>query len=69
MTSPSGRFTSPRYPNMYPHGVNCTWFITVAANHAVRLTFTDFNVEHHANCDYDAVSVYDTDDDSSLIGK
>ncbi|XP_065577276.1 cubilin-like isoform X4 [Artemia franciscana] len=58
-TSPSGSFHSPNYPNNYDHGSDCGWKITVVPNHVVELKFTDFDIEHAANCSYDYVSVHD----------
>ncbi|KAI8506480.1 hypothetical protein Bbelb_159070 [Branchiostoma belcheri] len=61
----SGTFTSPNYPNNYPSSYDCVYEITVTPPYVVRLTFTDFNLEH----DYDFVYVYDgiTTDDSRQI--
>ncbi|XP_032366699.1 cubilin [Etheostoma spectabile] len=59
LTSPSGTITSPGHPNNYPHGANCTWYISVAPGNLVRLSFDSFNLEYHTNCYYDYVEVYD----------
>ncbi|CAH1274531.1 CHRNA9 [Branchiostoma lanceolatum] len=65
LTGASGSFVSPNYPNKYPNGYDCRWEITVTPPKVVRLTFTEFHVEH----DYDFVYVYDgiTTDVSSRI--
>uniref|UniRef100_A0A8C6WU56 CUB domain-containing protein n=1 Tax=Neogobius melanostomus TaxID=47308 RepID=A0A8C6WU56_9GOBI len=55
MTSPSGVIVSPGHPNTYPHGANCTWFISVAPGNLIRLTFDSFNLEYHSNCNFDYV--------------
>ncbi|XP_029110994.1 cubilin [Scleropages formosus] len=59
LNDPSGTVTSPGHPTNYPHGANCTWFISVAPGNIIRLTFTSFNLEYHFNCLYDYVEVYD----------
>ncbi|KAM6900418.1 cubilin [Xenentodon cancila] len=59
LTSPSGTITSPGHPNSYPHGANCTWYISVTPGNLIRLTFLSFNLEYHVNCNYDYVEVYD----------
>ncbi|XP_019897556.2 cubilin [Esox lucius] len=59
LTAPSGSLNSPGHPNNYPHGANCTWYISVAPGHLVRLSFTSFNMEYHTSCNYDYVEVYD----------
>ncbi|CAB1340813.1 unnamed protein product [Coregonus sp. 'balchen'] len=59
LNAPSGSLTSPGHPNNYPHGANCTWYISVAPGNLIRLSFTSFNMEYHTSCNYDYVEVYD----------
>ncbi|KAI1888818.1 hypothetical protein AGOR_G00172670 [Albula goreensis] len=59
LNTPTGTITSPGHPTSYPHGANCTWFISVAPGNIIRLSFTSFNLEFHHNCNYDYVEVYD----------
>ncbi|XP_071062991.1 LOW QUALITY PROTEIN: cubilin [Pseudochaenichthys georgianus] len=59
LTAPLGSITSPGHPNNYPHGANCTWYISVSPGNLIRLSFDSFNLEYHANCNYDYVEVYD----------
>ncbi|XP_054878715.1 cubilin isoform X1 [Poeciliopsis prolifica] len=59
LTSPSGTITSPGHPTNYPHGANCTWYISVLPGNLIRLVFDSFNLEYHANCNYDYLEVYD----------
>lgn len=59
LTSPSGTITSPGHPSSYPHGANCTWYINVSPGNLIRLTFVSFNLEYHANCNFDYLEVYD----------
>lgn len=59
LTEPTGSFTSPGHPTDYPHGANCTWYISVPPGNLIRLSFTTFNMEYHTNCAYDYVDVYD----------
>ncbi|XP_037612385.1 cubilin [Sebastes umbrosus] len=59
LTSPSGTIRSPGHPNNYPHGANCTWFISVTPGNLIRLSFDSFNLEYHLNCNYDYLEVYD----------
>lgn len=56
-TSPTGTFTSPNYPNPYPHRRVCEWKITVATGSAVKLTVSNFDVEAHTNCRFDSLVV------------
>ncbi|XP_053323004.1 cubilin [Spea bombifrons] len=58
LTGLEGAFNSPSYPNVYPHGVNCMWFITVPPGNIIRLTFTSFNLEFSHTCSYDYLVVY-----------
>ncbi|XP_060950209.1 cubilin [Limanda limanda] len=59
LTSPSGTITSPGHPTNYPHGANCTWYISVSPGNLVRLSFESFNLEYHSNCNFDYLEVYD----------
>ena len=71
LTDNMGSLESPGHPNVYPHGVNCTWYITVDPGLVIRLTFNTFSIEAAANCQYDAVAVYDNSSAiaSSLLGR
>uniref|UniRef100_A0A8C4D9G2 Cubilin n=1 Tax=Dicentrarchus labrax TaxID=13489 RepID=A0A8C4D9G2_DICLA len=59
LTSSSGTITSPGHPTSYPHGANCTWYISVSPGNLVRLSFDSFNLEYHDNCNFDYLEVYD----------
>ncbi|XP_015260845.1 PREDICTED: cubilin-like, partial [Cyprinodon variegatus] len=59
LTSPTGTITSPGHPTSYPHGANCTWYISVLPGNLIRLSFDSFNLEYHLNCNYDYLEVYD----------
>ncbi|KAL2085662.1 hypothetical protein ACEWY4_018982 [Coilia grayii] len=71
LTASSGSFHSPGHPSSYPHGANCTWYISVPAGNLIRLSFTSFNLEYHQNCNYDYVEVYDngTAQTGTLLGR
>ncbi|XP_028815099.1 cubilin [Denticeps clupeoides] len=71
LTEPSGTFNSPGHPSPYPHGTNCTWYISVAPGNIIRLSFITFNLEFHFNCNYDYVEVYDngTVQTGTLLGR
>ncbi|TRY89102.1 hypothetical protein DNTS_004573 [Danionella cerebrum] len=71
LTEPTGSFTSPGHPNVYPHGVNCTWYISVDPGNLIRLSFTSFILEYHTNCAFDYVEVYDngTVGTGTLLGR
>ncbi|XP_056192710.1 cubilin [Falco biarmicus] len=57
-TAPVGTFTSPNYPNLYPHNRVCEWRITVEEGRRVTLTFNDMKTEEHWRCSLDYVAVY-----------
>ncbi|XP_030055456.1 cubilin isoform X1 [Microcaecilia unicolor] len=71
LTAPQGSITTPGHPTHYPHGINCTWFITVQPGYLIRLMFTTFNMEHSSNCIFDYLEVYDNDttDPGSKLGR
>ncbi|XP_065058859.1 deleted in malignant brain tumors 1 protein-like [Rhopilema esculentum] len=58
-TAPSGIFSSPNFPGLYPNSANCEYQITVATGKAISISFTSFSVESHSSCDYDAVIIYE----------
>uniref|UniRef100_A0A8D0GFF0 Cubilin n=1 Tax=Sphenodon punctatus TaxID=8508 RepID=A0A8D0GFF0_SPHPU len=59
LTRPEGTITSPGHPTTYPHGIRCTWTISVQPGHLIRLTFTSFNLEFAYTCYQDYLEVYD----------
>ncbi|XP_078681747.1 procollagen C-endopeptidase enhancer 1-like [Branchiostoma floridae x Branchiostoma belcheri] len=67
LTSDSGSFSSPNYPNNYPDDNDCRYEISVTPPKVITLTFTDFDVEK----DFDFVYVYDgnTTDSAFELGK
>ncbi|XP_066539114.1 cubilin [Hoplias malabaricus] len=71
LTEPSGTVNSPGHPTTYPHGANCSWYISVSPGNIIRLSFTSFNLEYHTNCDYDYVEIYDngTAQTGNLLGR
>ncbi|XP_018596987.1 low-density lipoprotein receptor-related protein 12 [Scleropages formosus] len=52
-----GTFSSPNYPDFYPPGSNCTWFIDTGDHRKVILRFVDFKLDGTGYGDY--VKVYD----------
>ena len=66
LTKPTGIIQSPGHPNIYPHGINCTWYIVVQPGYLISLIFRRFHLEFHYNCTNDYLEVYDTGSDTSL---
>ena len=68
-----GSFTSPGYPQYYPHNSFCQTRITVEDGNRVLLLFRDFSLEldtsPSCSADYDTVRIYDsnTADEENLI--
>ncbi|CAH1775425.1 unnamed protein product [Owenia fusiformis] len=72
LTENVGAFQSPGHPDVYPHGIQCAWYITVAEGLVIRLTFSTFSLEDHSDCNYDYVEVYDnstTTETGGLLGR
>ncbi|XP_064410135.1 cubilin [Latimeria chalumnae] len=61
----TGTFTSPGYPDWYPQNRVCMWHIHTAQHSSIQLTIHDFNIEYHANCNYDVLEVYGGPDGTS----
>ncbi|XP_040403063.1 cubilin [Cygnus olor] len=59
LTGPEGTITSPGHPDVYPHGINCTWTINIQPGYLIRLTFTSFNLAFDYNCRNDYLEIYD----------
>ncbi|KAG4066297.1 hypothetical protein HA402_000521 [Bradysia odoriphaga] len=55
-TRPNGNFTSPNYPNEYPHGVTCEWSIVTDYGNVIELTVNDLDIEMGGTC-YDKLEV------------
>ncbi|XP_004860031.1 cubilin [Heterocephalus glaber] len=68
----SGTFTSPNFPNHYPHDYECIYRITVEINQQIALHFTNFSLEDgmSGNCVTDFVEIRDGGyENSPLVGK
>ncbi|NWR74432.1 CUBN protein, partial [Centropus unirufus] len=59
LTGPEGTITSPGHPDVYPHGMNCTWIINIQPGYLIRLTFTSFNLAFDYSCRNDYLEIYD----------
>ncbi|KAM7237074.1 hypothetical protein CapIbe_011318 [Capra ibex] len=66
LTESTGSIRSPGHPNIYPHGISCTWHIIVQPGHLIHLRFREFHLEFHYNCTKDYLEVYDTGSQTSL---
>ncbi|XP_072265402.1 adhesion G-protein coupled receptor G6 isoform X2 [Pyxicephalus adspersus] len=67
-TAPSGHFTSPCYPEMYPNSQDCNWTLIAPVGFIIQVTFVDFEVEEAQNCMYDSVSIYNGENPSKFCG-
>ncbi|XP_035665219.1 uncharacterized protein LOC118408509 [Branchiostoma floridae] len=63
LTTDTGSFTSPNYPDNYPDEHDCRYEISVTPSKVIRLTFTEFDVENK----YDYVYVYDGKTTDSIL--
>ncbi|GAA6085887.1 adhesion G-protein coupled receptor G6 [Tachysurus ichikawai] len=57
LTSSSGTFMSPCYPNDYPPSLTCKWTLQAPAGFVLQLNFLDFELEEAQGCIYDSVVV------------
>lgn len=58
LSTATGSFTSPNYPQQYAHSRVCEWRITVTSGQAVTLAFDDFELEGNGqSCVYDYIEV------------
>ncbi|XP_072033288.1 cubilin-like [Amphiura filiformis] len=59
LTTPSGFFESPGYPNLYPNNRDCQYRITAEHGMAVEINFEEFELEYQDECTYDYVKITD----------
>ncbi|XP_060575587.1 dorsal-ventral patterning tolloid-like protein 1 [Ruditapes philippinarum] len=52
--------TTPNFPDVYPHYLNCTWTFCTVNQHIIVLDFFIFQLEDDSDCDsFDYVNIYD----------
>lgn len=57
LNSENGTFTSPNWPNPYPHNRECIWRITVPIGKRIQLNLNNMHLEFQTNCSYDFIEV------------
>ncbi|XP_071475764.1 cubilin [Marmota flaviventris] len=67
LTTSTGVFTSPNYPMPYYHSSECYWWLKASHGSPFELEFKDFHLEHHPNCSWDYLAVYDGPSTSSHL--
>ncbi|XP_037699146.1 adhesion G-protein coupled receptor G6 isoform X2 [Choloepus didactylus] len=68
LSSPSGTFTSPCYPNDYPNSQACLWTLRAPAGYIIQITFNDFDIEEAPNCIYDSLSLDNGESQTKFCG-
>ncbi|XP_071074792.1 adhesion G-protein coupled receptor G6 isoform X1 [Dasypus novemcinctus] len=68
LSSASGTFTSPCYPNNYPNSQACLWTLRAPAGYVIQITFTDFDIEEAPNCIYDYVTLDNGEGQTKFCG-
>uniref|UniRef100_A0A8D2ATK8 CUB domain containing protein 2 n=1 Tax=Sciurus vulgaris TaxID=55149 RepID=A0A8D2ATK8_SCIVU len=71
LSAPSGNFSSPNFPSLYPYNTECSWLIVVAEGSSVLLTFHTFDLEYHDTCGFDFLEIYNgaSGDKGNLLGR
>lgn len=71
LSAPSGNFSSPNFPKLYPYNMECNWLIVVAEGSSVLLTFHSFDLEYHDTCGFDFLEIYNgaSGDQGNLLGR
>ncbi|XP_061480002.1 adhesion G-protein coupled receptor G6 isoform X2 [Rhineura floridana] len=57
LSSPTGIFTSPCFPSVYPNSQACKWTIRAPSGFIIQITFVDFEIEEAPNCIYDFLTL------------
>ncbi|KAL8573023.1 hypothetical protein ACOMHN_010453 [Nucella lapillus] len=68
LTTPTGSFISPNYPNPNTHSVQCFWTIRGAQGSSLQLTFQDLDMETHSQCHYDYLEIRENGPTGYQIG-
>ncbi|XP_070536661.1 cubilin-like [Ptychodera flava] len=55
----SGAIESPNWPNPYPSARDCVWVLEATLGNKINMTFTNFQLEDHSNCQYDYLQIHD----------
>ncbi|KAM5271852.1 scavenger receptor cysteine-rich domain-containing protein DMBT1-like [Ctenodactylus gundi] len=59
ISSLSGSFSSPQYPENYPTDIQCVWEIHVDKKFRIELTIPTLKLEDILGCPYDSVEIFD----------
>ncbi|XP_005387022.1 PREDICTED: cubilin [Chinchilla lanigera] len=69
-TGEAGVITSPNFPGPYTRLTHCSWLLEAPVGHTITLAFTYFNIERHASCIWDSVTVRNGGSpESPIIGR
>ncbi|XP_037003058.2 membrane frizzled-related protein isoform X2 [Artibeus jamaicensis] len=58
LPGPSGFFSSPNYPGLYPPNAHCVWHIQVSTNHTIQLKIEALSIESMASCLFDRLEIF-----------
>ncbi|KAF6104772.1 membrane frizzled-related protein [Phyllostomus discolor] len=58
LPGPSGFFSSPNYPSLYPPNAHCVWHIQVSTNHTIQLKIEALSIESMASCLFDRLEIF-----------
>ncbi|XP_064472120.1 cubilin-like [Ornithodoros turicata] len=64
-----GSVQSPGYPGNYPSTRDCFWTVRVPVGKRIQFHFATLQLEHHENCNYDFLKIYDgASENDQLLG-
>ncbi|XP_070561156.1 mannan-binding lectin serine protease 1-like [Ptychodera flava] len=63
LTGLGGSFSSPNYPQEYPHNEEAVWNIEVPDGYRAALYFSAFDLEISEDCEYDSVQISANDEE------
>ncbi|MPC09286.1 Cubilin [Portunus trituberculatus] len=66
LTGITGVITSPNSPETYPTNTDCRWVLDLPPNYVIQITWQSFSLEHHTDCQYDYIEIFDN---SSIAGQ
>ena len=59
VSSATGSFASPAYPQPYHHNAECEWHVRVSDGSKIQFVFADIDLEQSDDCEYDFVELFD----------
>ncbi|XP_053675116.1 cubilin homolog [Anopheles nili] len=68
LTSLTGEFATPNYPETYPNNIECVWKLTASAGNKMSLFIKEMAIEPSDDCNGDYLEIREQDENGALLG-